>query len=127
MTAQELATAESRSKAEGGRRLHGARKASRPGLPLVSVITVVFNRARHIEETIRAVLAQSYPNVEYIVIDGGSTDGTIEIIRRYDDRIDYWISERDAGVYDAMNKAVSLVSDPDAYVLFANAGDRLAT
>ncbi len=125
MTAQELATAESRSKAEGGRRLHGARKASRPGLPLVSVITVVFNRARHIEETIRAVLAQSYPNVEYIVVDGGSTDGTREIIERYDDRIDYWVSERDRGLYYAMNKAVALVEDTEAYVLFSHSDDRL--
>jgi glycosyltransferase involved in cell wall biosynthesis len=75
----------------------------------------------------QAVLAQSYPNVEYILIDGGSTDGTLDVIRRYDDRVDYWISERDAGIYDAMNKAVSLVSDPEAYLLFSNAGDRLAT
>ena len=114
-------------KTEGGRRTRGARKTGSASKPLISVVTVVRNAAQQIEQTIHAVLAQSYPNVEYIVIDGGSTDGTLDIIRRYDDRIDYWISERDSGIYDAMNKAVSLVSDPDAYVLFANAGDHLAT
>ncbi len=114
-------------KTEGGRRTRGARKSGSASKPLISVVTVVRNAAQQIEQTMQAVFAQSYPNVEYIVIDGGSTDGTLDVIRRYDDRIDYWISERDAGIYDAMNKAVSLVSDPDAYVLFANAGDRLAT
>lgn len=114
-------------KTEGGRRTRGARKSGSASKPLVTVVTVVRNAAQQIEQTMQAVLAQSYPNVEYIVIDGGSTDGTLDVIRRYDDRIDYWFSERDAGIYDAMNKAVSLVSDPEAYVVFANAGDRLAT
>jgi len=115
------------AKPEGGRRTRGTRKIGLVSKPLISVVTVVRNAAPQIEQTMQAVFAQSYPNVEYIVIDGGSTDGTLDIIRQYDDRIDYWISESDAGIYDAMNKAVSLVSDPDSYILFANAGDRLAT
>lgn len=122
-----LRTSPTEGKTEGGRRTRGARKSGSVSKPLITVVTVARNAAQHIEQTMQAVLAQSYPNVEYIVIDGASTDGTLDVIRRYDDRIDYWISERDAGIYDAMNKAVSLVSDPDAYVLFANAGDRLAT
>lgn len=96
-----------------------------PEHPLVSVITVVYNRAWHIEETMQAVFEQSYPNVEYIVIDGGSTDGTVDILRRYDDRIDYWVSEPDNGMYDAMNKALEVIHDPEAYVLIANSDDRL--
>ena len=114
-------------RAEGGRRTRGETKTGVAERPLVSVITVVRNGAGHIAETIDAVLAQSYENVEYIVVDGGSTDGTVDILRRYDDRIDYWLSEPDAGIYDAMNKGIDLVSDPDSYVIFANADDRLAS
>jgi glycosyltransferase involved in cell wall biosynthesis len=113
------------SRAEGGRRARGERTTGSAGRPLVSVITVVRNAAGHIAETIEAVLAQSYENVEYIIIDGASTDGTLDVIRRYDGRIDHWVSEPDAGIYDAMNKGVDLVSDPEAYVIFANADDRL--
>jgi glycosyltransferase involved in cell wall biosynthesis len=91
----------------------------------VSVVTVVRNGAPRLEQTIQAVLGQSYPNVEYIVVDGASTDATLDIVKRYDDQIDYWVSEPDAGIYDAMNKAIDLVSDPEAYILFANADDRL--
>jgi glycosyltransferase involved in cell wall biosynthesis len=95
-------------KGEGGLRTRGHWKTSRPGRPLVSIITVVLNGERHIEETIRSVFGQTYENVEYIVLDGGSTDGTINIIRRYEDSIDYWASERDEGVSDAFNKGISL-------------------
>jgi glycosyltransferase involved in cell wall biosynthesis len=112
---------------EGGRRVRGESRRAPMGSPLVSVITVVRNGASHIEETIDAVLSQTYANVEYIVIDGASTDGTVDILRRYDDRIDYWVSEPDAGIYDAMNKGLDLVTDPEAYVIFANADDRLAS
>jgi glycosyltransferase involved in cell wall biosynthesis len=112
---------------EGGRRTRGGQKRSDALKPLVSIITVVYNGADQIEETIRAVLSQTYPNIEYIVIDGGSTDATVDILRRYDEEIDYWLSEPDQGLYYAMNKGVGLVTDPEAYVVFANADDRLAS
>jgi glycosyltransferase involved in cell wall biosynthesis len=76
--------------------------------PLVSVITASLNSEKTIEETIKSVVAQSYPNLEFIVIDGGSTDRTLEIIKKYEDSIDYWVSERDRGIYDAFNKGVIL-------------------
>lgn len=94
-------------------------------LPRVTVITVVYNGAGHIEETIRAVAGQSYPNLEYIVVDGGSTDGTVAILERCDHLIDRWVSEPDAGLYDAMNKAVAMVSDPSSYIIFAHSDDTL--
>ena len=93
--------------------------------PLVSVVTVVFNGADHLEQAIEAVAAQTYPNIQHIVIDGGSTDGTVAIIRRHEASIAKWISEPDRGLYDAMNKGVTLVNDPESYVLFANADDSL--
>lgn len=77
-------------------------------LPLITVITVVYNRAKYLEDTIKSVINQTYPNVEYIIVDGGSTDGTIDIIKKYEDYIDYWVSEPDKGIYDAMNKGVSI-------------------
>ncbi len=72
--------------------------------PKISVITVVYNGTQHIEQTIRSVLDQHYDNLEYIIIDGGSTDGTQEIIKKYEDNITYWASEKDTGIYNAMNK-----------------------
>jgi glycosyltransferase involved in cell wall biosynthesis len=77
-------------------------------LPLITVITVVLNGKKHLEEAILSVINQTYENVEYIIIDGGSTDGTLEIINKYNEQIDYWVSEPDNGIYDAMNKAVAL-------------------
>jgi glycosyltransferase involved in cell wall biosynthesis len=121
------ATAASITPLRGGRRTRGLRTEGTSEHPLVSVVTVVRNRASQIERTILGVLEQTYPHVEYIIIDGGSTDGTVDVIRRYDDRIDYWASEPDTGIYDAMNKAIDLVSDSNAYVMFANADDRLYT
>jgi len=84
----------------------GKRKNDSTDRPLVSVITVVFNNVNLLEKTIRSVINQTYSNIEYIVIDGGSTDGTVELIKKYDDFIDYWVSENDSGIYDAMNKGV---------------------
>ncbi len=95
-------------KTEGGLRTSGELKGATPEMPLVSVITVVYNGDRHLEQTIRSVLGQTYRNIEYLVIDGGSTDKTLDIVSRYEDRIDYWISEPDNGIYDAMNKGIEL-------------------
>jgi glycosyltransferase involved in cell wall biosynthesis len=89
--------------------------------PLLSVITVVFNNVRDIERTVLSVLNQTYPNIEYLVIDGKSTDGTVEIIEKYRDRLTVFTSEKDAGIYDAMNKGLSLAKGD--YVVFMNSGD----
>lgn len=78
--------------------------------PLVSIITVVCNGAKHLEHAIESVLHQTYQNIEYIIIDGGSTDGTLDIIRKYDDQIAYWLSEPDEGISDAFNKGISMSS-----------------
>lgn len=78
--------------------------------PLVSIITVCLNSNLHIEQTIKSVLNQTYDDIEYIIIDGGSTDGTLDIIRKYDNKIAYWLSEPDDGLYDAMNKGIQLAS-----------------
>ncbi len=72
-------------------------------LPLVSIITPSYNQGQYIEETIKSVLSQDYPNIEYIVMDGGSTDNTLNILRKYSNRIK-WISEPDKGQSDAINK-----------------------
>ena len=92
--------------------------------PLLTIITVVLNNAAHLQATINSVLRQSYDNIEYIVVDGGSTDGTIDIIKKHAEHITKWISEKDSGIYDAMNKGVKLASGK--YVNFLNAGDTLA-
>lgn len=92
--------------------------------PLISIITVVYNGADCLEQTINSVLNLKHHNVEYILIDGGSTDGTLEIIKRYEPRINYWKSEPDGGIYDAMNKGWAAAKE-DSYILFLGAGDRI--
>lgn len=91
--------------------------------PTLSVITVVYNNVRDIERTVRSVVNQTYPKIEYIVIDGGSTDGTLEVLNRYQPQISKLVSEKDAGIYDAMNKGLALASGD--YVLFMNSGDEI--
>ncbi len=106
-------------------RAQGYFKNSYPDKPLISVITVVFNGELFLEETIKSVLNQTYDNVEYLIIDGGSTDGTLDIIKRYKNQIDYWVSEPDKGIYDAMNKGIALASG--TWLNFMNAGDSFNT
>ena len=72
--------------------------------PKISIVTPVFNQVRYIEETIKSILDQGYPNLEYIIIDGGSTDGTVDIIKKYESQLAYWVSEPDHGLYDALQK-----------------------
>ncbi|WP_244822216.1 glycosyltransferase family 2 protein [Dyadobacter pollutisoli] len=74
--------------------------------PKFSIITVSYNSEKYIEETIKSVISQSYPNIEYIIIDGESTDGTIDIIKKYESQITYWASEKDQSMYDAINKGL---------------------
>jgi len=102
---------------EGGLRTKGYFKKSFNDKPLVSIITVVLNGEKHFAHTIQSVIAQTYDNVEYIIIDGGSTDGTVDIIKKYEDKIDYWISEPDEGIYDAMNKGIDLFTGKWLYYL----------
>jgi glycosyltransferase involved in cell wall biosynthesis len=92
--------------------------------PLLSIITVVYNGDLSIEHTIASVVLQSHRcKIQYIVIDGGSTDGTMDVINKYSDKIDYVVSEKDRGIYDAMNKGLALAQG--VWVNFMNAGDVL--
>jgi glycosyltransferase involved in cell wall biosynthesis len=91
------------------------------GQPTLSVITVVYNNAADIERTLLSVINQTYPNIEYIVIDGASTDGTLQIIEKYTNRVAKLISEPDKGIYDAMNKGLALATGD--YVIFMNSAD----
>jgi glycosyltransferase involved in cell wall biosynthesis len=93
--------------------------------PCVSVITVVYNAESVVEETIKSVLGQTYPAVEYVVVDGDSADDTWQIIQEYGDRIDTAVSEPDDGTYDAMNKGAELATGE--WVIYMNAGDRFAS
>jgi len=91
--------------------------------PLLTVITVVYNNVKDIERTLLSVLGQDYPNIEYIVVDGGSTDGTLAVIEKYKSGIAKIVSERDKGIYDAMNKGIRLATGD--YLLFMNSGDEI--
>ncbi len=91
--------------------------------PKVSIITVCFNAEKYIERTIESVISQTYPNIEYVIIDGKSKDRTVEIIKKYEQKILYWVSEKDKSLYDAMNKGLKAATGD--YVWFVNAGDRI--
>jgi len=108
-------------KAEGGLRTKGYFKKSYEDKPLITVITVVYNEFQDIEETIQSVINQTCSNIEYIIIDGGSTDGTLDIIKKYENQIDYFVSEEDDGIYEAMNNGLFLATG--IWIAFMNGGD----
>ena len=88
-----------------------------------TIITITYNAAQWLERTILSILSQSYGNIEYVIIDGASTDGTVDIIRQYASGVSFWLSEPDKGLYDAMNKGLQHATGD--YVWFINAGDTL--
>lgn len=91
--------------------------------PKFSIITVTYQAGKVLEDTIQSVIFQTYRNVEYIIVDGGSTDNTLDIVKKYQDRISIVVSEPDKGLYDAMNKGIRLATGD--YICFLNAGDEL--
>lgn len=105
----------------GGARTRGVERQTSPGCPLVSIITIVRNGKAILRPTIESVLRQDYANVEYIIIDGGSTDGTVSVLYEYDEQVDYWQSEPDKGISDAFNKGIGLAHGE--LIGLINAGD----
>lgn len=93
--------------------------------PALSIITINYNNAKGLQKTIESVLGQSFKELEFIIIDGGSTDGSVEVIKRFSGHIDYWVSEKDKGVYHAMNKGIKQANG--TYLFFLNSGDCLAS
>jgi glycosyltransferase involved in cell wall biosynthesis len=110
------------TKIDGGLRKNNIFKKSKKNEPLLSIVTAVFNNEKFLEESILSLHNQKYANYEHIIIDGGSTDGTIDIIKKYEDKIDYWCSEKDKGIYDAFNKGMKLASGE--YIGFLNSDDK---
>ena len=110
-------------KITGGLRIKRFFKKSLKGKPLITIITVTFNCKKLLEQTIKSVLNLSYDNIEFIIVDGGSSDGTLNTIKKYNNLIDFWISQKDSGIYNAMNKGSKLATG-DA-LFFLNAGDQL--
>nr|WP_321453720.1 glycosyltransferase family 2 protein [uncultured Carboxylicivirga sp.] len=90
-------------------------------LPKVTVVTVNYNNSIGLEKTICSTISQTYSSIEYIIIDGASQDNSIDIIKKYEGQVNLWVSEEDSGVYDAMNKAIDLISGD--WVVFMNSGD----
>ncbi len=110
---------------EGGKRIL---KGARSSKPLVSIVSVVFQDGSELEPLLQSIFSDSHDDqtdsdVEVIVIDGGSKDGTVDVLEKWNDRIDYWLSEKDSGIYDAMNKGIAAATGD--YILHLNAGDEL--
>lgn len=99
----------------------GPKTTAQSGKPLITIITATFNAATHLPATIKSIRELVYDNVEWIIIDGGSTDGTVDLIRRNADVVGRWISEPDHGIYDAWNKGISLARGD--WIAFLGAGD----
>ena len=108
-------------KIEGGLRTKNIFKKTEIKKPLITIITVVLNNEKYLEECILSLHNQKYENYEHIVIDGGSSDNTINIIKKYEDKIDYWCSGKDKGIYDAFNKGMQLAKGD--YIGFLNSDD----
>jgi glycosyltransferase involved in cell wall biosynthesis len=107
---------------EGGRRIRGDIRAEQP---LVSIIMVVFRAREELKNLLDNVFGLDTSGFELIVVDGGSQDGTVELLRYWDEKIDYWVSEPDSGIYDAMNKGIAAAQGE--YILHLNEGDRLTS
>ena len=109
---------------QGGLRLSGdLKKKSNNAEPLISIITTVKNGDKYLQEAINSLNSQNYKNFEHIVIDGGSTDKTLEIIKKYSEKIDYWVSiEKDKGIYDGFNLGMKL--SRGEYIGFLNSDDK---
>ena len=105
------------------RRQHNERKIEIYPQPMLSIITVVFNSERYIEKTLKSIFSQTFQDIELVIVDGGSKDGTLDIINLYRDKIHCFISEPDKGIYDAMNKGI--IASRGKYLLFLNSGDQL--
>jgi glycosyltransferase involved in cell wall biosynthesis len=117
----EFATVSPRLLVEGGRR---ARQVASHVAPALTIITVARNARDSLIKSVDSVLALNRDDVAYIVVDGNSKDGTVDFLRHCGDRLEYWISEPDCGIYNAMNKAVRLAAQ-DSYILFLGAGDTI--
>ena len=111
----------SNTKTQGGLRRKGIIKKNSDNQPLISIVTVVLNGEHYIEQTIQSVINQSYENLEYIIVDGCSSDGTLDIIKKYEEAIDYWISCHDKGLSDAMNRAANLCEG--SYLAYLHSDD----
>ncbi|MDD5173891.1 MAG: glycosyltransferase family 2 protein [Candidatus Omnitrophota bacterium] len=94
----------------GSLKVGGITKKSEAGKPLVSIVTPVFNGKQYLEEAIASVAGQTYDNIEHIIIDGGSTDGSLDIIKKHENEVSYWLSEPDSGMYEAVNKGLKIAS-----------------
>ena len=98
----------SQKKITGGKRRRGIFKNNKKNEPLITVIMVCLNSQKHLTKAINSVLKQTYKNFELIIIDGGSTDDTLKILKKNNNKIDFWISEKDKSHFDAMNKGIKL-------------------
>ena len=106
---------------EGGLRTKKIFKSSKTNKPLITVITAVYNNEIYLEECIKSLHNQKYDNFEHIILDGGSTDRTLDIIKKYEDKIDYWCSKKDNGIYHAFNNGMKLAKGD--YLGFLNSDD----